>query len=93
MHRNDRTRHSVTMLLLAIFTMMLASCKTPPPLRGVPEHCITKDEWPSYIAVVMQKWEVHAPGLDEAPTKYRTYAARVSYLEGVCKGINAFRRE
>ncbi len=62
-------------------------------MRGVPEHCTTKDEWPYYAVVALQKWEIHAPDLSDAATMYKAYAKRVGYLEGVCKGVNSYRDE
>jgi len=88
---NDKVKRSVITLLVAISLMMLVSCRTP--VKGVPDHCITKDEWPGYLAVAVQKWGVHEPDLNDVATKRRAYAARVSYLEGVCKGVNAYRDE
>lgn len=91
MRKSGKGWQSVITLLLAISLMMLVSCRTP--VKGVPDHCTTKDEWPGYVAVVMQKWIVHEPDLNDVPTANKAYAARVSYLEGVCKGVNAYRDE
>lgn len=75
-----------------ICAMMSASCasKTPP---GLPEHCDTKDEWPRYEEAAREKAVIHKPDENGVPRRYRAYAARTAYLEGVCKGINEFRGE
>lgn len=91
MHESDKTKQSVITLLLAISTMMLASCTTV--ITGAPKHCTTKYEWPNYVTVAQQKLELHQPDKHGVPTKYAEYAARVAELEGVCRGINAFRGE
>lgn len=59
----------------------------------MPEHCITKSEWPNFEEVAAEKKLVHEPRAQMDPTKFTAYAGRTAYLEGVCKGINAFRGE
>ena len=91
MHVKGKMWRSVSTLLLAISMMMLASCTTV--MVAAPKHCITKAEWPRYHMVAEQKSEVHKPGAAGNPTTHTEYAARVAWLEGFCKGVNAFRGE
>ena len=79
------------MSTLVIFVMMLSSCATTG--TGKPAHCVTKKEFPNYAAVARSKQEIHQPNASGVATKHTEYAARVSQLEGRCKGINAFRGE
>jgi hypothetical protein len=61
-----------------------------------PKACIQKSEWPKYWEVIVQKREVHEAvnsGEVWVPTVAIDYADRVSYLEGVCKGIAAYRND
>jgi hypothetical protein len=88
MRVNVKVKRSAITLLVVTSLMMLTSCAGI--LRGKPKHCTTKEEWPKYWDIVVQKRAVHQVSGD-IPTQFVEYAARVSYLEGVCKGINAYR--
>jgi hypothetical protein len=90
MRVNGKTKRSATTLLVVTSLMMLTSCNGI--MRGKPKHCTTKEEWPNYWEIVVQKREAHQVS-DTTPTEFIEYAARVSYLEGVCKGINGYRND
>jgi hypothetical protein len=88
MRVNGKIKRSVITPLVVTLLMILTSCNGI--IRGKPKHCTTKEEWPKYWEIVVQKREAHQVSGD-TPTKYVEYAARVSYLEGFCRGINAYR--
>jgi hypothetical protein len=43
--------------------------------------------------VALQKSETFRPTPTGQATRAREFAARVSYLEGICKALNAYRGE
>lgn len=73
-------------ILGALCLMMLTtSCNTLRPTTNPPQHCQTIHEWTEKVPV--SRARLTATGADEGAR-----LGREDYLEGVCKGINAFRK-